>query len=67
MAAYWEKAAHSANDMFFKYKYLIVNLGFAHLGFWSGDFFLITSFPDLPTRTFSLSASLDTKHVSLQL
>ena len=26
MAAYWEIAAHSANDMFSKYKYLIVNL-----------------------------------------
>ena len=25
MAAYWEKAAHSANDMLSKYKYLIVN------------------------------------------
>ena len=29
MAAYWEIAAHSAYDMFSKYKYLIVNLLFA--------------------------------------
>ena len=28
MAAYWEIAAHSASDMFSKYKYLIVNLVF---------------------------------------
>ena len=26
MATYWEIAAHSAYDMFSKYKYLIVNL-----------------------------------------
>ena len=26
VAAYWEIAAHSAFDMFYKYKYLIVNL-----------------------------------------
>ena len=28
MAAYWDIAAHSAYDMFFKYKYLIFNLVF---------------------------------------
>ena len=28
MVAYWELAAHSAYDMFSKYKYLIVNLFF---------------------------------------
>ena len=28
MAAYWEIATHSANDMFSKYKYQIVNLVF---------------------------------------
>ena len=28
VAAYWKIAAHSAYDMFYKYKYLIVNLGF---------------------------------------
>ena len=36
--------AHSAYDMF--YKYLIVNLVFSHLGFWSGIFILIAIFPD---------------------
>ena len=29
------------------YKYLIVSLVFSHLGFWSGDLFLIAPFPDL--------------------
>ena len=28
VVAYWEIAAHSAYDMFSKYKYLIVNLAF---------------------------------------
>ena len=27
--------------------YLIVNLVFSHLGFWSGNLFLIAPFPDL--------------------
>ena len=33
--------------MFSWYKYLVVNLVFSHLGFWSGDLFLIAPFPDL--------------------
>ena len=40
MGAYLEIAAHSAYDMFSEYKYLIVNLVFSHLGFWSGNFSL---------------------------
>ena len=39
MAAYWEVAAHSANDMFSKYKYLIVNLVFPTTGFGVGIYF----------------------------
>ena len=46
MATYWEKAAHSAYDMFSWYKFLIVNLVFSHLGFGVGIFFLIALFPD---------------------
>ena len=42
-----KKAAHSAYDMFAWYKYLIVNFVFSHLGFWSGNLFLIAPFPDL--------------------
>ena len=33
--------------MFSWYKYLIVCLVFSHLGFWSGNVFLIAPFPDL--------------------
>ena len=33
--------------MFSWYKYLIVSLVFSHLGFWSGNLFLIAPFPDL--------------------
>ena len=32
--------------MFSWYKYLIVILDFSHLGFWSGNLFLIAPFPD---------------------
>ena len=40
-------AAHSAYELFSWYKYLIVSLVFSHLGFWSGNLFLIAPFPDL--------------------
>ena len=40
-------AAHSAYEMFSWYKYLIVSFVFSHLGFWSGNLFLIAPFPDL--------------------
>ena len=33
--------------MFSWHKYLIVNLVLSHLGFWSGNLFLIAPFPDL--------------------
>ena len=48
MAAYLETAAHSAYDMFSKYKYLIVNLLFltSVFAFWNENFFLIAPFPD---------------------
>ena len=34
-------SAHSVYDMFHGIKYLIVSLVFSHLGFWSGNLFLI--------------------------
>ena len=40
-------AAHSSYDMFSWYKYLMVSSVFSHLGFWSGNLFLIAPFPDL--------------------
>ena len=41
MAIIGKIAAHSAYEMFSWYKYLIVSLVFSHLGFWSGNLFLI--------------------------
>ena len=51
MATYWEKyiAAHSADEMFSWYKYLLVSFVFYRLGFleWESFSFLIAPFPDL--------------------
>ena len=51
MAAYLEIAAHSAYDMFSKYRYLITVLFFSisfffFFFFWNGNFFLVAPFPD---------------------
>ena len=53
--------------MFSWYKYLIVNLVFSHLGFWSGNLFLIASFPDLclPFLSIPLENSVFKKCVSI--
>ena len=45
-------AAHSAYEMFSWCKYLIVSLVFSHLGFWSGNLFLIAPFPALCLLVF---------------
>ena len=47
MAAYWENSCSFGLRCVSWYKCLIVNLVFSHLGFCSGDFFLIAPFPDL--------------------
>ena len=68
-------AAHSAYDMFHDIKYLIVSLVFSHLGFWSGNLFLIAPFPDLcllvlffyKLRYFSDTLGLDILHTVLNL
>ena len=47
MAAYWGIVAHSAYDMFSWYKYLsVILVFFPPLGFLSGNFLLIATFPD---------------------
>ena len=47
MAAYWGIAAHSAYDMFSWYTYLsVILVFFPPLGLWSGNIFLVASFPD---------------------
>ena len=40
------KSQKLADVMFTWYKYLIVILVFSHIGFWSGNLFLIAPFPD---------------------
>ena len=40
-------AAHSACGVFSWCRCLVVDLVFSHLGFWSGNLFLIAPFPDI--------------------
>ena len=47
MATYWENSCSFGLRYVSWYKYLIVSLIFSHLGFWSGNLFLIAPFPDL--------------------
>ena len=47
MATYWENSCSFGLRYVSWYKYLIVTLFFSHLGFWSGNLFLIAPFPDL--------------------
>ena len=47
MATYWENSCSFGLRNVLWYKYLIVGLGFSHLGFWSGNLSLIAPFPDL--------------------
>ena len=47
MATYWENSCPFGLRYVSWYKYLIVSLVFSHLGFWSGNLFLIAPFPDL--------------------
>ena len=47
MATYWENSYSFGLRYVSWYKYLTVSLVFSHLGFWSGNLFLIAPFPDL--------------------
>ena len=47
MATYLENSCSFGLRYVSWYKYLIVSLAFSHLGFWSGNLFLIAPFPDL--------------------
>ena len=47
MATYWENSCSFGLLYVSWYKYLTVSLVFSHLGFWSGNLFLIAPFPDL--------------------
>ena len=46
MATYWENSCSFGLRYVSWYKCLIVSLVFSHLGFWSGNLFLIAPFPD---------------------
>ena len=47
MATYWENSCSFGLRYVSWYKYMIVSLVFSHLGFWSGNLFLIAPFRDL--------------------
>ena len=47
MATYWENSCSFGSRYVSWYKCLIVSCVFSHLGFWSGNLFLIAPFPDL--------------------
>ena len=47
MTTYWENSCSFGLRYVSWNKYLIVSLVFSHLGFWSGNLFLIAPFPDL--------------------
>ena len=47
MATYWENSCPFVLRCVSWYTCLIVSLVFSHLGFWSGNLFLIAPFPDL--------------------
>ena len=47
MATYWENSCSFGLRYVSWYKCLIVSLVFSHLGFWSGNLFLIAPYPDL--------------------
>ena len=67
MATYWENSCSFGLRYVSWYKYLIVGLVFSHLGFWSGNLFLIAPFPDLcllvPFQIFSLISKDQKKNI----
>ena len=52
--------------MFSWYKYLIVNLVFSHLGFWSGNLFLIVPFPDICLLVLSIDKEFKHNVINIQ-
>ena len=64
MATYWENSCSFGLRYVSWYKYLIVSLVFSHLGFWSGNLFLIAPFPDLCLLVPFYSCSFGLRYVS---
>ena len=69
MATYWENSCSFGLRYVSWYKYLIVSLVFSHLGFWSGNLFLIATFPDLCLLVpfFHLSFGLKFRYILMAL
>ena len=68
MATYWENSCSFGLRYVSWYKYLIVSLVFSHLGFWSGNLFLIAPFPDLCLLVpFSNAGSTPARRESLHV
>ena len=68
MATYWENSCSFGLRLVSWYKYLIVSLFFSHLGFWSGNLFLIAPFPDLCLLVpFYLERTLRTRFVQWEI
>ena len=67
MATYWENSCSFGLRYVSWYKYLIVGLVFSHLGFWSGNLFLIAPFPDLCLLVPFLKVARYLKQESQQL
>ena len=65
MATYWENSCSFGLRYVSWYKYLIVGLVFSHLGFWSGNLFLIAPFPDLCLLVPFSDYALDCMHTAI--
>ena len=63
MATYWENSCSFGLRYVSWYKYLIVGLVFSHLGFWSGNLFLIAPFPDLCLLVPSYTRTTFKEHI----
>ena len=61
MAAYWENSCSFGLRYVSWYKYLIVYLFFSHLGFWSGNLFLIFAYLYLLVNAMSLNVPISSR------
>ena len=66
MATYWENSCSFGLRYVSWYKYLIVSLVFSHLGFWSGNLFLIAPFPDLCLLVPFYSSYNENFHINIK-
>ena len=67
MATYWENSCSFGLRYVSWYKYLIVSLVFSHLGFWSGNLFLIAPFPDLNSISKQFSKQIVMNKITIHI